>query len=115
MAAICNQRLYVANVGDSRIYLIRGNEIKQITIDHSWGMEVYRAKKLNFDEAMRQPRKDELIREIGYDAVVNVDLGLYLHGVDEPEEEQGSSGIAPLNPAIRSINFPMVLLKKNEV
>jgi protein phosphatase len=86
VAAICDQRLYVANVGDSRIYLIRGDEIKQITVDHSWGMEVYRAKKLSFDEAMRHPRKEELIRSIGYDATVEVDLGLYLNGINEPEE-----------------------------
>ncbi|MBP9589264.1 MAG: protein phosphatase 2C domain-containing protein [Bacteroidales bacterium] len=112
VAAICNQRLYVANVGDSRIYLIRGNEIKQITIDHSWGMEVYRAKKLNFDEAMRHPRKDELIRSIGYDAVVNVDLGLYLHGVDEPEEEARKAQGLPLLPGDKILLCSDGLIKK---
>jgi len=98
VAAICNQQLYIANVGDSRIYLIRRDEIKQITIDHSWGMEVYRAKKLNFDEAMRHPRKDELIRSVGYDSEVNVDLGLYLNGIDESEEMARKAQGLPLLP-----------------
>lgn len=112
VAAICDQRLYVANVGDSRIYLIRGNEIKQITIDHSWGMEVYRAKKLSFDEAMRHPRKEELIRSIGYDATVEVDLGLYLNGINEPEEAAKKAQGLQLLPGDKILICSDGLIKK---
>ena len=112
VAAICDQRLYVANVGDSRIYLIRGNEIKQITIDHSWGMEVYRAKKLSFDEAMRHPRKEELIRSIGYDATVEVDLGLYLNGINEPEEAARKAQGLQLLPGDKILICSDGLIKK---
>jgi len=112
VAAICDQHLYIANVGDSRIYLIRGNEIKQITIDHSWGMEVYRAKKLSFDEAMRHPRKDELIRSIGYDATVEVDLGLYLNGINESEEAARKAQGLQLLPGDKILICSDGLIKK---
>jgi serine/threonine protein phosphatase PrpC len=38
-AWIVGDKLYTAYVGDSRIYLIRGGRIQQLTVDHSWVQE----------------------------------------------------------------------------
>jgi protein phosphatase len=80
IAAIFNNRLYIANVGDSRVYLIRNNKITQLTVDHTWEHEVVKAGKLSSSEAARHPRRDELVRSIGYEAAIKVDLGLYIQG-----------------------------------
>ena len=78
VAAIYNNRLYIANVGDSRIYLIRKGNIVQLTKDHTWENEVVVSGKLTAAEAARHPRRAELVRSIGYKSDVNVDLGIYI-------------------------------------
>jgi serine/threonine protein phosphatase PrpC len=35
-AALCGSTAYIANVGDSRFYLVRDNQIQQVSQDHSW-------------------------------------------------------------------------------
>lgn len=38
---VIENKLYTAYVGDSRIYLLRGKFIQQLSIDHSWVQEAY--------------------------------------------------------------------------
>ncbi len=87
VAAICNKQLYIANVGDSRIYLVRGKKITQLTVDHTWERDVVQAGKLSPTEAARHPRRDELVRSIGYAASIKVDLGLYIDGSNLTETD----------------------------
>ena len=97
-AAIVGNQLYVANVGDSRIYLIRGKRVLRLTMDHTWENEILRSGKLTADEVARHPRKDEIVRSIGYDAVLNVDLGLWLNGGNEDEATARAAQGFPLKP-----------------
>ena len=97
-AAIVNHHLYIANVGDSRIYLIRGKRVLRLTMDHTWENEILRSGKLTVDEVARHPRKDEIVRSIGYDAVLNVDLGLWLQGGKEDEAAARAAQGFPLKP-----------------
>ena len=80
VAAIYKDHLFIANAGDSRIYLVRGKQIQQITVDHTWAYEVVRAGKLKPEEAERNPHRDEIVRSMGYEAAINVDIGLHLRG-----------------------------------
>jgi len=92
VAAIHEGRLYIANIGDSRIYLVRGKNITQLTIDHTWGNEMVREGKLTPEEAGRHPHRDDLMHSIGYEPQVKVDLGLYLDpqiGESEGRNNQG--------------------------
>lgn len=59
-----NGTYYVANIGDSRAYILRGDEIKQITTDHSWEEE---AKEQGYSpmEIVEDPRRNSLTRCIG--------------------------------------------------
>jgi serine/threonine protein phosphatase PrpC len=93
VAAIVDGLLYIANVGDSRVYLIRGNSVKQISIDHTWTSEVVRSGLLSKEDAAKHPRKDEIVRSIGYEKTLDVDLGIWLQGGEESEEEaKGKQG-----------------------
>lgn len=65
---------YVFNVGDSRVYLFRGKQMKQITRDHSLVAEMVEMGELTREEAFNHPQKNMLTRGIGVDENVNGDV-----------------------------------------
>jgi PPM family protein phosphatase len=103
VAAIHDNHLYIANAGDSRIYLVRDNKITQLTVDHTWEHEVVQAGKLSWAEAARHPRRDELVRSIGYEPTLVVDLGLYFQNSETSEVEDSRAQGLPLLPGDRVI------------
>ncbi|MGB7538050.1 MAG: protein phosphatase 2C domain-containing protein [Anaerolineales bacterium] len=70
-------RFYLASVGDSRAYLVRGGTAIQLTSDHNFGEEMIRLGKLRPEEAARNPHAGALVRSIGNEPEVQVDLGVY--------------------------------------
>lgn len=96
VAAVNNGRLYVANVGDSRVYLLRGSKAYPLTIDHTWGHEVVSTGRLTAAEAARHPRRDAIVRSIGYEADLQVDLGFWLGGAEASEAEARAAQGLPL-------------------
>jgi serine/threonine protein phosphatase PrpC len=91
VAAVVDGRLYIANVGDSRIYLIHGSNVRQLSMDHTWANEMTRSGRLSKEEAAKHPRKDEIVRSIGYEKSLQVDLGIWLRDGDESEQEAESA------------------------
>ncbi len=73
-AAPENGSLYVANVGDSRLYLIDDDRIEQITHDHSLVEEMVRAGKLRKDQARNHPKKNIITRAIGESGDPEIDF-----------------------------------------
>jgi protein phosphatase len=73
-ALIHDDRLSVAHVGDSRCYLIRRNQIEQLTQDHSLVMEQVRHGLLSKDDESVQANQNILTRSLGTEAEVKVDL-----------------------------------------
>ena len=71
---LTGQRAFVAHVGDSRIYLLRGGEIAQITEDHSLYNEMVRLGKVRAGEAVNLPNKNAVTRAIGVREKVEVDV-----------------------------------------
>lgn len=65
--------LQVANVGDSRLYVI-GDEIRQITTDHSYVEEMVRMGGLDRESARTHPKKNIITRAIGADEEVVPDF-----------------------------------------
>jgi protein phosphatase len=63
-AVVYGARATVANVGDSRAYLVRGGRALQLTVDHSWVAEQVRAGLLSADEASRHPRRSRITRAL---------------------------------------------------
>lgn len=74
IAIIYEDNLYVANVGDSRCYLLSNDIIKRITIDHSVVEELIRAKIITEKEAKTHPRRNHITRAMGTDEMVIVDI-----------------------------------------
>jgi len=64
----------IANVGDSRIYLIRKNEVAQLTQDHSLVMEQVRRGLMTLEEAENSRMQNVIVRALGTDETVEPDL-----------------------------------------
>lgn len=73
VALLVEERLFIGHVGDTRAYLLRNGELRQLTTDHSWVAEQVRAGALTWDEAAQHPRKNVLTRSLGASLVVRVD------------------------------------------
>ncbi|HHW13786.1 MAG TPA: Stp1/IreP family PP2C-type Ser/Thr phosphatase [Firmicutes bacterium] len=65
---------HVAQVGDSRAYLIRDGRIRRLTADHSLVGELLRNGSISPEEAMLHPHRNLLTRALGTAAEVEVDL-----------------------------------------
>lgn len=75
VAASCDGALlHVANVGDSRLYLVGEKKIRQITRDHSWVEEMIRRGGLDREEARNHPDKNIITRAVGAEDSVKPDF-----------------------------------------
>jgi protein phosphatase len=73
-AVIRGDALIVANVGDSRAYVIRGDSIEQITEDHSLIAEMLNDGVINAEQAATHPYRNVILRSVGAYETVQVDL-----------------------------------------
>lgn len=72
-ATVVKGNLYVANVGDSRLYVIN-NSIYQVTRDHSLVEEMIRAGSLTREEGRHHPDKNIITRAVGVNKEVKIDF-----------------------------------------
>ena len=72
-ATIVGHYAYVANVGDSRLYVI-GEKIQQITRDHSLVQEMVRMGELDPEQARKHPKKNIITRALGAEKTVDIDF-----------------------------------------
>ncbi|MGZ4778202.1 MAG: Stp1/IreP family PP2C-type Ser/Thr phosphatase [Thermoanaerobaculia bacterium] len=72
--AVRGSRAWFAHVGDSRIYMIRNDEIRQITDDHSLVASMVREGLLTAKEAETHPRRNVLQRSMGVSEDVEIDV-----------------------------------------
>lgn len=75
VAAVCEGKtLQIANVGDSRLYVVNDREIRQITRDHSLVAEMVRMGGLGREEARNHPDKNIITRAVGASDTVEPDF-----------------------------------------
>ena len=74
VATLENDILYVANVGDSRLYLIDNDDIRQITRDHSLVQEMVSLGELDKESARTHARKNVITRAIGVNEKIIADF-----------------------------------------
>lgn len=73
-AVVAESRLYTANVGDSRLYVINQDRIQQVTRDHSLVGEMVRLGEMDKADAKDHPQKNIITRAIGVVPEVSVDF-----------------------------------------
>jgi len=75
VAAIADySQVIVAHIGDSRAYVISGRNIVQLTEDHSLVNELLKSGQINEEEALNHPRRNVLVRALGTDPEVDIDI-----------------------------------------
>ena len=72
-AVVVGDKLYTANVGDSRLYVINQERITQITRDHSLVEEMVQSGKLQKEEMRTHPNKNIITRALGTNPEVKAD------------------------------------------
>lgn len=72
-----DNRMTVAHIGDSRMYLLRGNEFSQVTRDHSLLQEQIDSGMITPEEAKHSQNKNLVTRALGIDPVVEPEVHDY--------------------------------------
>ena len=68
--------VYLAHVGDSRVYRFRDGKLEQMTDDHSLVGELMRAGYLTPEQAENHPNKTVILRAVGTESGIDVDLAV---------------------------------------
>jgi serine/threonine protein phosphatase PrpC len=73
VALVEGMTVAIGHVGDSRAYLVRGDQMEQLTEDHSLVNELMKTGKLSEEEAHVHPQRSVITRAVGTDPDVDVD------------------------------------------
>ena len=96
-ALVIDQALYIATLGDSRIYLLRDQSVQQLNIDHTWVQEALDSGIINEEEARNHPRRHLIRSYLGSADPIKPDLRLYLDLNENQEQSKANQGL-PLVP-----------------
>lgn len=73
-AAVLDDQIIVANVGDSRAYVVGEGQIRQLSHDHSWVQDQLDSGRLTPEEARHNPRRNIITRALGLDHKVEAEV-----------------------------------------
>lgn len=71
---VLKNKVYIGHVGDSRVYRIRRNIIRQLTKDHSFVQELVNSGTITRQDAKNHPQKNVLTKVIGYEENIKPDI-----------------------------------------
>lgn len=82
-ALVCGDNIHLAQIGDSRAYLMRDGQIHQVTHDQSYVQMMVDEGVMTPEEAERSPQKNVILQVMGQKDDVHVDLGhIHVHRGD---------------------------------
>lgn len=85
--------LYIAYVGDSRIYLVRDGSMRRLTIDHTWVQEALERGIITPSQARDHPNVHVLRRHLGSVELPDVDFRLMLSGDEDRQQAHDNQGL----------------------
>lgn len=71
---VIDKTVFILNVGDSRVYFLKGNRIQQITKDHSYVQYLIDCGQLTETEALSSDKKNIITRAVGTEKAVDGDI-----------------------------------------
>ncbi|MFI3206040.1 MAG: Stp1/IreP family PP2C-type Ser/Thr phosphatase [Clostridia bacterium] len=71
---IDEQKAYITHVGDSRVYLKRNDEVRQVTMDHSYVQDLLNRGEITEEEAKHHPHRNIITRSVGVYKAVECDI-----------------------------------------
>ena len=92
-AWVIAERLYMASVGDSRLYLLRRGVIRQLTTDHTWIQEALDFGFLTPEQAHKHPNQHVIRRYLGSAEPPEVDFRLKLDDAETDEQALANQGL----------------------
>ena len=122
--SISGKQGYVTHVGDSRVYLINNNDIKQLTTDHSYVNELVKTGRITPQEAKYHPGKHVLTRALGTEPELCIDgfvfdvelqdkILICTDGVTNMIEEEHIKRIIQMNTLEDAVNSIVLLANEN--
>ena len=93
-AWVVGEKLYIASVGDSRIYLLRDGTIQQLTTDHTWVQEAVEKKIIKPEDAREHPNVHVIRRYLGSLKLPEVDFRLKLSDSENSVQAVKNQGLA---------------------
>jgi serine/threonine protein phosphatase PrpC len=94
---VIGDQIYTASVGDSRIYLLRGGRIQQLTTDHTWIQEALEKNIITPEYARDHPNIHVIRRYLGSPEPPEVDFRMRLYDSEADTLAEGNQGM-PLFP-----------------
>ena len=91
-AWLVGERLYTATVGDSRVYLLRGERIQRVSTDHTWIQEALERGMLRPEQISGHPNAHIIRRYLGSPVAPEVDLRLRVSGEESDEQALANQG-----------------------
>jgi len=90
---VIGDRLYTANVGDSRIYLLRDDHLVQLSTDHTWIQEALDAGVLEIGNHNNHPNAHVIRRYLGSKVAPEPDFRLWFFENEQSEEAVANQGL----------------------
>jgi protein phosphatase len=92
-AWVVGRQLFIASVGDSRIYLLRNGNLMQLTVDHTWVQEAVEKGILKPEEARNHPNVHVIRRYLGSSKTPRADTRLRLAKNESDTQARSNQGL----------------------
>jgi serine/threonine protein phosphatase PrpC len=92
-AWVIGNQLYIASVGDSRLYLLRNGSLLQLTVDHTWVQEAMEKGILGREDVRKHPNVHVIRRYLGSSKAPQADIRLRLAKDETDTQARSNQGM----------------------
>ena len=90
---VVGDKLYIATIGDTRIYLLRDDRIQQLTTDHTWIQEAIEKNIITPEQVEGHPNMHIIRRHLGSDELPEVDFRMRLDDNQSDSQAEDNQGM----------------------